>query len=122
MRRLINELLDTPLRDILMANSNLTEEEMCTIIDNFLNISDTLNANQEKRKGLCRTEAYQYLRISRSAFDAKVKSGILPKGYKTPGKGPVWFKKDLDEYLIKYDNKKKTLSTNLQLSNNNSNI
>ena len=46
-------------------------------------------------------------------FDAKVKNGILPKGYKTPGKGPVWFKKDLDEYLKKYDNKKKTLSTDI---------
>lgn len=113
MRSLINNLLDTPLRDILMANSNLTEEEMCTIIDNFLNISDTLNANKEKQKGLCRTEAYQYLRISRSAFDAKVKNGILPKGYKTPGKGPIWFKKDLDEYLKANGNKKKTPSTDI---------
>ena len=87
------------LREILMACGNLTEEEMCTIVDNFLNISDTLNANKEKEKGLCRTEAYQYLRISRSSFDAKVKDGTLPKGYKTPGKGPIWFKKDLDTYI-----------------------
>ena len=113
MRSLINHLLDTPLRDILIANSNLTEEDMCTIIDRFLDITDTLNANNEKQKGLCRTEAYQYLRISRSAFDDKVKKGILPKGYKTPGKGPIWFKKDLDEYLKQHDNKKKTLSTNI---------
>lgn len=113
MRALINKFLDTPLRDLLMQCGNLTEEEMCHIVDSFLNISDTLVANQEKHKGLCRTEAYQYLRISRSAFDTKVKTGILPKGYKIPGKGPVWFKKDLDEYLKKNDNKKKTLSTNL---------
>ena len=113
MRSLINNLLDTPLRDILIANSNLTEEEMCTIIDNFLNITETLNANKDKQRDFCRTEAYQYLRISRSAFDAKVKNGILPKGYKIPGKGPVWFKKDLDEYLKKYDNKKKASSTNI---------
>ena len=122
MRALINNFLDMSLRDILMACFDLTEEEMCTIIDNFLNISDTLNANQEKRKGLCRTEAYQYLRISRSAFDAKVKSGILPKGYKTPGKGPVWFKKDLDEYIKQNANKKKTFSTDIQLSNVNIDI
>ena len=113
MRRLINNLLDTTLRDLLIANSNLTEEEMCTIIDNFLNINDTLNANKEKQKEFCRTEAYQYLRISRSAFDEKVKAGILPKGYKTPGKCPVWFKKDLDEYLQKNGNKKKTPSTDI---------
>lgn len=113
MRSLINQLLDTPLRDILMASLNLSEEDMCTVIDRFLDITDTLNSNSEKQKGLCRTEAYQYLRISRSAFDAKVKSGILPKGYKTPGKGPIWFKKDLDEYLHKYDNKKKAPSTDL---------
>lgn len=96
-----------------MASLNLTEEEMCTVIDNFLNISDTINANKEKSKYFCRTEAYQYLRISRSAFDAKVKSGVLPKGHKTPGKGPVWFKKDLDEYLKTNANKKKTFSTNI---------
>lgn len=113
MRRLINNLLDTPLRDILIANSKLTEEEMCIIIDKFLDINDTLNANKEKQKEYCRTEAYQYLRISRSSFDAKVNNGILPKGYKVPGKGPVWFKKDLDEYLKQHDNKKKTFSTDI---------
>ena len=118
MRRLINNLLDTPLRDILIANSNLTEEEMCIIIDKFLDINDTLNANKEKQKEYCRTEAYQYLRISRSSFDAKVNNGVLPKGHKVPGKGPVWFKKDLDEYLKQHDNKKKTLSTDIRLSNN----
>lgn len=110
MRSLINNLLDTPLRDILMACANLTEEEMCTIVDNFLNISDTLNANKEKQKGLCRTEAYQYLRISRSSFDAKVKDGTLPKGYKTPGRGPIWFKKDLDEYIKTREKKVKIQS------------
>ena len=73
--------------------------------------------NKEKQKEYCRTEAYQYLRISRSSFDAKVNSGVLPKGHKVPGQGPVWFKKDLDEYLKKYDNKKKTLSTDIRLSN-----
>ena len=112
MRALINKLLDTSLRDFLISNSNLTEEDMCMIVDKFLDITDALKANVEKQKSFCRTEAYQYLRISRSAFDAKVKEGILPKGYKTPGKGPIWFKKDLDEYLQKNDNKKKTPSTN----------
>lgn len=99
MRTLINNFLDMSLRDILMSCANLTEEEMCIIVDNFLNISDTLNANKEKEKTFCRTEAHQYLRISRSSFDTKVKEGILPKGIKTPGKGPVWLKKDLDAYL-----------------------
>lgn len=118
MRNLINKLLDTSLREFLISNSNLTEEDMCIVIDKLLDIIDTLNANKEKQKEYCRTEAYQYLRISRSSFDAKVNSGILPKGHKVPGKGPVWFKKDLDEYLKKYDNKKKTLSTDIRLSNN----
>jgi predicted DNA-binding transcriptional regulator AlpA len=107
MRSLINNFLDMTLRDILMACFDLTEDEMCSIIDNFLNISDTLNANKDKFKVLCRTEAYQYLRISRSSFDAKVKDGVLPKGIKTPGRGPVWFKKDLDEYLKNREKKLK---------------
>ena len=107
MRNLINKLLDTSLREFLIENSGLTEEDMCIVVDKFLDIVDTLNANKEKKKEYCRTEAYQNLRISRSSFDAKVKSGILPKGHKGPGKGPVWFKKDLDEYLKKYDKKLK---------------
>ena len=117
MRNLINKLLDTSLREFLISNSNLTEEDMCLVVDKFLDIVDTLNTNKEKQREYCRTEAYQYLRISRSSFDAKVNSGILPKGHKVPGKGPVWYKKDLDEYLKKYDNKKKTPNTNLRISN-----
>lgn len=99
MRSLINNFLDMTVRDILMTSLDLSEEEMCYIIDNFLNISDAINANKDKKREFCRTEAYQYLRISRSAFDEKVKNGILPKGHKVPGKCPVWFKKDLDEYI-----------------------
>lgn len=122
MRNLINKLLDTSLREFLISNSNLTEEDMCTVVDKFLDIVDTLNTNKEKQKEYCRTEAYQYLRISRSSFDAKVNNGILPKGHKVPGKGPVWYKKDLDEYLKKYDNKKKTLNTDIRVSNDNIDI
>lgn len=122
MRALINNFLDMSLRDILMACFDLTEDEMCTIIDNFLNISDTLNANKDKQKEFCRTEAYKYLRISRSSFDAKVTNGTLPKGYKVAGKCPVWFKKDLDEYIKQNANKKKTFSTDIQLSNANIDI
>ena len=122
MRNLINKLLDTSLREFLIANSGLTEEDMCIVVDKFLDIVDTLNANKEKQKEYCRTEAYQYLRISRSSFDAKVNNGILPKGHKVPGKGPVWYKKDLDEYLKKYDNKKKTLNSDIRISNDNIDI
>ena len=46
MRNLINKLLDTSLREFLIANSNLTEEDMCIVIDKFLDITDTLNANR----------------------------------------------------------------------------
>lgn len=106
MRSLINQLLDTSLRDILMSSLNLSEEDMCTIIDKFLDITETLSSNNEKHKALCRTEAYQYLRISRSSFDAKVKDGTLPRGYKLPGRGPVWFKKDLDDYIKAHSKKR----------------
>ena len=99
--------------DAHLMSYGLTEEDMCVVIDKFLDIVDTLNANKEKQKEYCRTEAYQYLRISRSSFDAKVNNGVLPKGHKLPGKGPVWYKKDLDEYLKKYDNKKKASSTDI---------
>ena len=103
MKGLIINLLERLLEDFKADNTNLSEEEMMTVAK-CLNEINTVQKTE-----YCRTEAYKYLRISRSSFDNKVKEGILPKGVKIAGKGPIWYKKDLDAYV----NKEKKNHTNI---------
>ena len=103
MKSIIIEALEKLLNDFKADNTNISEEEM-------LKVARCINEiNTIQKTEFCRTEAYKYLRISRSSFDNKVKEGILPKGIKKPGKGPIWYKKDLDNYV----NKEKKVNSNL---------
>ena len=101
MNEVIIELLENLLGDFKAGNTNLSEKETLEIVK-CLNSINTVQKTE-----YCRTEAYKYLRISRSSFDSKVKEGILPKGKKIAGKGPIWYKRDLDKYIEQNDNKKK---------------
>lgn len=103
MKNVIINLLETLLDNFKADNTNISEEEMFTIAKCLSEI------NTVQKTEYCRTEAYKYLRISRSSFDNKVREGILPKGIKIAGKGPIWYKKDLDAYV----NKEKKNHSNL---------
>lgn len=103
MKNTIITLLEKLLNDFKADNTNISEEEMLKVARCISEI------NTIQKTEFCRTEAYKYLRISRSSFDNKVKEGILPKGIKKPGKGPIWYKKDLDNYV----NKEKKVNSNL---------
>ena len=51
-------------------------------------------------------EAYSYLNISRAKFDNLVKEGKIPQGKKQQGfKELSWYKKDLDLFIKKNNNK-----------------
>lgn len=102
MKDAIINLLEKLLNDFKTDNTYLSEEELLTVAKCLSEI------NTIQKTEYCRTEAYKYLRISRSSFDNKVKEGILPKGIKIAGKGPIWYKKDLDNYIKNYGNKKET--------------
>lgn len=107
MKSLIDQILDTPLRDTL-GNSNLSGEEMINVVESMIELKETLDKNKEKSNTFNRTTAARYLRISDSSFRNKVISGELPEGIKIMGQGKVWYKEDLDNYLRRHANKKKS--------------
>ena len=74
MKNAIINLLEKLLSDFKTDNTYLSEEELLTVAKCLSEI------NTIQKTEYCRTEAYKYLRISRSSFDNKVKEGILPKG------------------------------------------
>lgn len=107
MKSLIDQILDRPLRDTL-GNSNLSGEEMINVVESMIELKETLDKNKEKSNTFNRTTAARYLRISDSSFRNKVISGELPEGIKIMGQGKIWYKEDLDNYLRRYANKKKS--------------
>lgn len=107
MKSLIDQILDTPLRDTL-GNSNLSGEEMINVVESMIELKETLDKNKEKSNTFNRTTAARYLRISDSSFRNKVISGELPEGIKIMGQGKIWYKEDLDNYLRRHANKKKS--------------
>ena len=107
MKSLIEQILDRPLRDTL-GNSNLSGEEMINVVESMIELKETLDKNKEKSNTFNRTIAARYLRISDSSFRNKVISGELPEGIKIMGQGKIWYKEDLDNYLRRHANKKKS--------------
>lgn len=106
MKSLIDQILDKPLKDTL-GNSNLSNDEMISIVESMIDLKNTLDKNNAKRETFNRTTAAKYLRISDSSFRNKILEGLIPEGVKIVGQGKVWFKEDLDNYIKCYANKKK---------------
>lgn len=101
----INKILDMPIREVL-GNSNLSGEEMLSVVESLNDLKRVLDNNNDKFKTFNRTTAAKYLRISDSSFRNKVLEGLIPEGVKVIGQGKVWYKKDLDDYLNYADKKK----------------
>lgn len=56
-------------------------------------------------KPMNKCAACEYVGLRRSAFDDKVRKGLIPRGMKIAGlRELLWYRKDLDKYL---ENKKK---------------
>lgn len=91
LKRLLLKIVD----DIDSGNSNLTENELSTIINKIKEFTD-------KTQRMSKYESCKYLNISRAKFDNLVKDNIIPKGKKTIGfKELSWDKKTLDEVITK---------------------
>jgi predicted DNA-binding transcriptional regulator AlpA len=55
---------------------------------------------------MSKTQAADYIGVSRATFDNYVRDGFIPKGEKVESfKELRWYKSDLDLYLIKNENK-----------------
>jgi predicted DNA-binding transcriptional regulator AlpA len=96
MLSIIRMLLQKFIDDIDADNTNLTYQQQCQIIQVLSNVN--IGQDNEMNK----TQAADYLGVSRSTFDNYVHDGFIPKG-KQVGKFKElrWYKSDLDLFLIK---------------------
>lgn len=92
----IKTILQKFIDDIDADNTNLNYDQQCDIIKILSNVD--IGQENEMNK----TEAADYLGVSRATFDNYVRDGFIPKG-KQIGKFKElrWYKSDLDMFLIK---------------------
>lgn len=96
MLQLIKTLLQQYIDNIDAGNSNLSYEQQCNIIRILSNVDS--GADNEMNK----TEAADYIGVSRATFDNYVKDGFIPKGRQVGRfKELRWYKSDLDIFLLK---------------------
>ena len=95
MLQIIKHILQKFIDDIDADNTNLNYEQQCNIIRVLSNVN--LGQDNEMNK----TQAADYLGVSRATFDNYVRDGFIPKG-KQIGKFKElrWYKSDLDLYLL----------------------
>lgn len=95
MLHLIRTILQKFIDDIDANNTNLDCEQQCDIIKILSNV------NIGKDNEMNKTDAADYLGISRATFDNKVHDGFIPKGTKVGSfKELRWYKSDLDVYSM----------------------
>lgn len=96
MIQIIKQLLQKFIDDIDADNSNLSYEQQCDII----RILSNVNSGQDNEMN--KTQAADYLGVSRATFDNYVRDGFIPKGKQiNKFKELRWYKSDLDLYLVK---------------------
>ena len=94
MLKIIRNILQKFIDDIDANNTNLDYEQQCQII----RILSNVNIGQENEMN--KTQAADYLGISRATFDNHVRDGFIPKGEQVSRfKELRWYKSDLDVYL-----------------------
>ncbi len=94
MLKVIRNILQKFIDDIDANNSNLSYEQQCDIVRVLTNV----NIGQENEMN--KTQAADYIGVSRATFDNYVRDGFLPKGTKVGNfKELRWYKSDLDLFL-----------------------
>ena len=96
MLRLIKTLLQQHIDNIDTGNTNLNYQQQCQLIRILSNVD--IGQDNEMNK----TDAADYLGVSRATFDNYVHDGFIPKGKKVGNfKELRWYKSDLDIFLLK---------------------
>lgn len=95
MLKLIREILQKHIDDIDSGNTNLNYEQQC----NLLKVLSNVDIGEENEMN--KTQAAEYLNISRATFDNYVSNGWIPKGKQVGRfKELRWYKSDLDIFLM----------------------
>lgn len=94
MLQIIKSILQKFIDDIDANNTNLDYQQQCDL----LRILSNVNLGQENEMN--KTQAADYLGISRATFDNYIKDGFIPKGKQIGNfKELRWYKSDLDLFL-----------------------
>ena len=95
MLGIIRNLLQQHIDNIDSGNTNIDFQQQSDIIKILSNVN--LGQDNEMNK----TDAADYLGVSRATFDNYVRDGFIPKGKKVGNfKELRWYKSDLDLFLI----------------------
>ena len=95
MLSIIRNLLQQHIDNIDSGNTNINFQQQSDIIKILSNVN--LGQDNEMNK----TDAADYLGVSRATFDNYVRDGFIPKGKKVGNfKELRWYKSDLDLFLI----------------------
>ena len=96
MLQIIRTLLQKFIDDIDADNTNISYEQQCDIIRILSNVDSGKDNEMNK------TQAADYLGVSRATFDNYVHDGFIPKGKQVGSfKELRWYKSDLDLFLMK---------------------
>ena len=96
MLNLIRTVLQKFIDDIDTGNTNISYEQQSDII----RILSNVNLGQENEMN--KTQAADYLGVSRATFDNYIRDGFIPKGKQVGNfKELRWYKSDLDLFLMK---------------------
>jgi predicted DNA-binding transcriptional regulator AlpA len=96
MLYIIRTILQKFIDDIDAGNTNLNYEQQCNVIRILSNVD--IGQDNEMNK----TEASDYLGVSRATFDNYVHDGFIPKGRQVGRfKELRWYKSDLDLFLMR---------------------
>ena len=96
MLKIIRTILQKFIDDIDADNTNISYEQQCDIIKILSNVD--IGKDNEMNK----TQAADYLGVSRATFDNYVHDGFIPKGKQIGSfKELRWYKSDLDLFLMK---------------------
>ena len=94
--KVIRTILQKWIDDIDADNTNLSYDQQCDIIRVLSNV----NLGQENEMN--KTQAADYIGVSRATFDNYVRDGFIPKGKQVGNfKELRWYKSDLDLFLMK---------------------
>lgn len=100
MLKIIRTILQKYIDDIDADNCNLDFEQQCNIIRLLSNV-DSGQSNEMNK-----TDAADYLGVSRATFDNYVRDGFIPKGKQVGHfKELRWYKSDLDLFTINQQHK-----------------
>ena len=95
MLKIIREILQKFIDDIDADKTNMNYEQQC----NVLRVLSNVNIGQDNEMN--KTQAADYLGVSRATFDNYIRDGFIPKGKQVGNfKELRWYKSDLDIFLL----------------------